>query len=212
MSTVLKSIAILGREKNKQVGMDSMRKTLSDAALEEEWEEVQAAQRNPARFRPLYQRYYEPIFRYVFRRTSDEHLTADICSQIFLKALQRIGSYEYKGVPFSAWLYRIAGNEVAQHYRNSKKNRVVSLEYHSVSRMVEEMRQEVGIEKPQTPSVHKMIEALQGMKESDIQLIELRFFEERPFKEIAAILDITESNAKVRTYRVLERLKKRIEQ
>jgi RNA polymerase sigma-70 factor (ECF subfamily) len=53
-----------------------------------------------------------------------------------------------------------------------------------------------------------MIQSLDYLKEDDLEIIEMRFFEQRPFKEIADILNITESNAKVRTYRILERLKK----
>jgi RNA polymerase sigma-70 factor (ECF subfamily) len=54
------------------------------------------------------------------------------------------------------------------------------------------------------------VQQLDNLKDADLQLIELRFFEHRPFKEIAEILDMTESNAKVKTYRILERLKKRL--
>ena len=57
---------------------------------------------------------------------------------------------------------------------------------------------------------NQLIQLLDDLKETDLQLIELRFFEQRPFKEIAEILDITESNAKVKTYRILERLKKKL--
>ena len=53
-----------------------------------------------------------------------------------------------------------------------------------------------------------LINCLEDLKEKDLEILEMRFFEKRPFAEIASILDITESNAKVRTYRVVERLKK----
>jgi RNA polymerase sigma-70 factor (ECF subfamily) len=55
-----------------------------------------------------------------------------------------------------------------------------------------------------------MIEVLNDLKPNDLELIEMRFFEKRPFKEIAEITGLTESNAKVKTYRILERLKKKI--
>ncbi|MEN0004415.1 MAG: sigma-70 family RNA polymerase sigma factor [Bacteroidota bacterium] len=182
-------------------------RTVSTEDMQEEWLEIQAAQREPARFRPLYNRYYDPIFRFVFRRTADESLTADICSQVFLKAMQRLPKYEFKGVPFSAWLYRIASNEVAQHFRNSQKNRVVSIEEKDFSDMMDEVNE------PQNElSREQLLQALDQLKEADLQLIELRFFEQRPFKEIADIVGITESNAKVKTYRILERLKKKLTQ
>lgn len=181
------------------------KKSVSVEHMQEEWLEVQAAQRDPARFRPLYNRYYEPIFRFIFRRTNQEELTADICSQVFLKALQRINSYSYKGVPFSAWLYRIASNEVAQHYRATQKNRVVSMEESSFTDMIDELDEQ------DTEGLRQQLLAtLDTLKEGDLQLIELRFFEQRSFREVAEITGITENNAKVRTYRILERMKKKI--
>ena len=184
--------------------MQSSNKTVSQEAMQAEWLEVQAAQRNPAYFRPLYNRYFEQIFRFVFKRTADENIANDVCSQVFLKAMQKIGTYEYKGVPFSAWLYRIASNEVAQHFRNTQKNRVVTVEDHTFSDLIDEVSEEGDYEKTR----QSMLAALQQLKESDMMMIEMRFFEERPFKEIANILNITESNAKVKTYRILEKMKK----
>lgn len=183
--------------------MTEPQKTVSAAAMEAEWEEIKAAQVNPVRFRPLYERYYEPIYRFVYRRTTDADLSADLSSQVFLKALQRLSSYEYRGVPFSAWLFRIASNEIAQHFRNVRNQRTVSVDDHTLGDVAEEM--ELDEDRWQ---VEDLIDALDGLKPSDVEVIELRFFEQRPFKEVAAILGITESNAKVKTYRILERLKK----
>lgn len=184
--------------------MQSSNKTVSQEAMQAEWLEVQAAQQNPAYFRPLYDRYFEQIFRFVFKRTADENIANDVCSQVFLKAMQKIDTYTYKGVPFSAWLYRIASNEVAQHFRNTQKNRVVTVEDHTFSDLIDEVSEEGDFEKTR----QSMLMALQQLKETDMVMIEMRFFEERPFKEIANILNITESNAKVKTYRILEKMKK----
>lgn len=185
--------------------MTESHKTVSTAAMEAEWQEIQAAQSNPARFRPLYERYYESIFRFLFRRTGDESLAGDLCSQVFMKALQKLENYQYRGVPFSAWLFRIASNELAQHFRSNKNLRTVSVTDASLGDVVDEM----DLDGPQW-EVADLVAALDQLRPGDVNLIELRFFEQRPFKEIAEILDITESNAKVRTYRILERMKKMI--
>ena len=183
--------------------MNTSHRTVSTEAMESEWEEIQAAQVNPAAFRPLYTRYYESIFRYIYKRTTDESLSADICSQVFMKAMKKIEGYSYQGVPFSAWLFRIASNEVAQHYRSTQKHRVVSVEDANLSNMMEEIKEGDSENHRQL-----LLTALEELRPKDLEVIEMRFFEKRPFAEIANILDITESNAKVRTYRVLERLKK----
>ena len=189
----------------KTVGMRTSKKTVSAEAMQEEWAEIQAAQHDPAMFRPLYNRYFESIFRFIYRRTADESLASDICSQVFLKALQRLKDYTFKGVPFSAWLFRIASNEVSQYYRQQQKNRIVSVEDASLGDVMEEI-EENNTERLQ----EELLRALDELKESDLQLIEMRFFERMPFKDIAEILGITESNAKVKTYRILERMKKNI--
>lgn len=178
---------------------------MSAEELQAEWLEIQAAQQQAANFRPLYQRHYEPIYRFIYRRTTDAELSADLCSQVFLKAMQRLHSYQFRGVPFSSWLFRIASNEIAQHYRAQKNNRSVSLDSMQLGEMAEEMDLEDNYWQ-----VEQMIGLLDELKPDDLLLVEMRFFEQRPFKEIAEILEITESNAKVKTYRILERLKKKI--
>ena len=185
------------------VRMEVPKKTVSEEAMQKEWEVIRAAQKDPAMFRPLYDQYFERIFRFIYRRTTNENLSADICSQVFLKAMQQINKYQFKGVPFSAWLYRIASNEVAQHFRNTHKNRTISLETSHISDLIEEMNAD-----QKENYQNALIQALDELKETDVQLVEMRFFEMRPFKEIAEIIGITESNAKVKTYRILEKLKK----
>lgn len=185
--------------------MSASKHTLTQQAIEEEWQEVQAAQQNPAHFRVLYNRYYEPIFRFVFKRTLDEALSADLTAQVFLKALQNLASYTFKGVPFSAWLFRVASNEIAQYYRAQQKKRVVALEEERVKDIVEEYDDKAQLEL----DIHLLKEVMQELKEEEIELLELRFFEQRPFKEVAQILDITENNAKVKIYRLLQKMKKK---
>jgi len=181
-------------------------KGLSKHELAAEWEEVEAAKVNPHAFKPLYDRYHTAIFRYVYRRTNDQQLSADITSVVFMKILQKLDRYSFQGVPFSALLYRVASNEVVQHYRQSSKNRTVAFEDYKLDDIIDSAYSDNDKE----ASIKAMIHCLDELKENDLQLIELRFFEKRAFKEIAEILEITENNAKVKTYRILERLKKKI--
>ena len=183
--------------------MSANQHTVTQADMESEWQEIQAAQGNPALFQPLYVRYYESIFRFIHRRTGQEALAAEICSDTFLKAMQKLPSYSFRGVPFSAWLFRIASNETAQYFRRTAKNRTISTDDVSLQNLAEETD-----EKDTEKYRALLLQSLEKLKEKDLLIIEMRFFEQRPFKEIAEILDISESNAKVRTYRVLDRLKK----
>lgn len=169
----------------------------------DEYKEVLAAKKDSARFDKLYDRYFDAIFNFIYRRTDNEALTADLTSATFLKALQHIGRYKFKGVPFSAWLYRIASNEVNKHFRDHKKRAVFSLEEHIIVRLV-------GQEEPDPENEEKiaaLVAQLQELPTADLAILELRFYEDKNFKEIAYILDISESAAKMRTYRALNKLK-----
>lgn len=195
----------INRSLARKPSMNDSGKTLSQETLLREWQEIQEAQQSPPRFQVLYDRYYESIFRFIFRRTADEALSADLCSQVFLKAMQKLSKYTYKGVPFSAWLFRIASNEIGQYFRSISKNRVVSLEDAHLQEMVDEMDQS-----NMQDMQNLMIKALDQLKADDLEIIELRFFEQRPYKEIADLMDISVSNAKVKVHRILMRLKKQL--
>jgi RNA polymerase sigma-70 factor (ECF subfamily) len=185
--------------------MSTSKYTLTEQAIQAEWEEVQKAQQNPAHFRVLYERYYEPIFRFVYKRILEEALSADITAQVFLRAMQNLANYTYKGVPFSAWLFRIASNEIAQHFRKTKKRRVVALEENNVHEIEDEYEDKAALE----VNIEVLKEVIQDLKPPEVMLLELRFFEKRPFKEVADILEITENNAKVKIYRLLQKMKKK---
>lgn len=190
---------------NKDESIQRNRNWVSADVLQQEWLEIQAAIADRAQFRPLYERYFEQVFRFIYNRTADEALAADLCSQVFLKAMQSLNTYSFKGLPLSAWLYRIAINEIGQHYRATQRNRVVSAEDAQLGHLAEEVEEEGTADLH-----HALLTALDELDEEDLGLVEMRFFEERPFKEIAHILGITEANAKMRTYRILERMKRNI--
>ena len=171
--------------------------------LEAELLLIAAAQERPERFQPLYVAYYKPIFLFVFKRTGDENITEDIVSSVFLKALLNIGKFKFKGVPFSAWLYRIALNELNLFFRTAKRKRWISLD----KNMLHLLASEASIEEKRY-SENDVLACLTKLPTDALELIELRFFENLPFAEIAKILEITENNAKVKVYRILEQLRK----
>ena len=167
--------------------------------------QIEAAKRDAAHFGPIYNKYYKQIFGYIYQRMDDKEVAFDVTSQVFLKALTNLHKYEFKGVPFASWLFRIAHSEVMQLFRDQKNKRAINADVGDLKNIYEEV---------QEPFFEEYLPALQQIKkklpEEDLHMIEMRFFEQRPFKEIAEILSITENNAKVRMYRILERLKKTI--
>ncbi len=171
--------------------------------LQTELQWIKQAKADPRGFEPLYNKYYEQIFRYIYQRMDDKEMAYDVASQVFLKAMNNIHKYEYRGVPFASWLYRIAKSELYQSFRDKKARRTVNVESMHVFEMIEEMEEE---KTDDGRSV--LLDTISKMSEDDIQMIELRFFEKRSFREIGEILEITENNAKVKSHRVIKKMKK----
>ena len=168
--------------------------------MQEEKDLIQKAKTNIKDFEPLYKLYHKRILLFCFQRVEDKVSAEDICSTTFLKAMRSIKKYEDKGFSFGSWLYRIAYNEIQNHYR--KNNKVVKVSEDFIAQLAEEINEEP------TELFAKMKKGLQLLKPATIQLIQMRFWEGRPFNEIGEILGITENNAKTKTYRGLEKLKK----
>lgn len=177
---------------------------LTEADLAHEQGKVEAAKKNPAFFAPLYDKYYEPIFRFVYQRLDDKELAFDTTQQVFVKALNNLPKYEFRGVPFSSWLFRIAYNEITSMFRTKRDLHTVNIDTVYITNIIEE------IEETKIDKYHDKIVSIisEQLEEDELQLIEMRFFEKRSFKQMGEILDISENNAKVRTYRVLDKLRK----
>lgn len=130
----------------------------------------------------IYDSHYVQIYRYCYLRLGNRALSEDIASEVFLEALRGIGRYEYRGVPFRAWLFRIAHNLLADHARRNARQRAVPLDDMHADRL----------ETPDTTESaalrEDVREALRQLPEEQKQVILLRFFQDLPHDEIAAIM------------------------
>lgn len=179
----------------------------SKYSSKQEAAQIKAAQENPEAFRTLYEAHYKTIYLFIYRRVEGQALTADLCSQVFLKALLNIKKYRFIGVPFVGWLYRIAYHEVGQYYRKSKKERKVVVDEEILHELAAD---QVDTDEERQQIMQRLLAALNALSLEDLQLVEMRFFEQKTFKEIGYVLDITENHAKVKTYRVLDKLRKKL--
>jgi RNA polymerase sigma-70 factor (ECF subfamily) len=175
---------------------------LTAEQIDSEEKLIRAAQKNPREFEHLYKRYFERIVRYVYHRVENKEMAFEITSQVFYKALEGLKKYKPMGVPFSAWLFRIAGNELNQLYRKNKLQRTVSIDEEGMRELKGDME-----ESDPTETDGLLFKALQTLSEEDMEIINMRFFEKRSFKEICEILDMNESACKMKVYRILEKLK-----
>jgi len=182
--------------------------------LSEEKELVRQAQKAPDAFAKLYDHYYPKIFGYVLRRTVNLEAAQDITSETFVKALRKLWQFRWRNVSFSAWLYKIATNEINQYFRQAEYRKSASLEE----------LQEQGFEpmSPHDPE-SELVEAQEKLKQYEDfleiqekivrlpakyqEVITLRFFEQKQIKEIAEILGKREGTIKSLLHRAVEKLR-----
>lgn len=164
--------------------------------------QINAAKLDPARFSVLYERYYKLIFLFIHHRIKEKDTTADITSQVFLKAMLNLNRYKDKGFPFSSWLYRIAFNEMNMMHRKSKKVIEVEIQESDAIEMIGELNENYNEE-----NGILVLQSLELLPDDLNELIELRFIQKLSFLDIAGIFEITEANAKMKVYRAVEKLK-----
>lgn len=172
-----------------------------------ESEIIALAKKDQKYFGSLYDHYFDQIFRFIFKRLGgDEETTGDLTQQTFIKAMANMSKYEDRGFPFSSWLYRIAQNEVSMFFRQQSKVYSVAIDESRIQEFAQEA--EIFSSHMSMEEQDKLVEMLNRLSESELELIELRFFQEMSFKEIAEIYSVSEATAKMRTYRILERINK----
>jgi len=172
-----------------------------------ESEAIRLSKEDSKYFSVLYDQYFDQIFRFVFKRLGGlEAEAGDLTQVTFIKALANIDKYEDRGFPFSSWLYRIAQNEVSMYFRKESKNRTVPVDENRVKDLASEaqLTNYMSMDDQQL-----LIDIINDLDEDQMDLIELRFFQQLSFKKIAEIYNITEANAKMRIYRLLEKIEKK---
>lgn len=177
------------------------------------------ARKDPAAFGRLYDDNYARIFNYVLRRTGSIETAEDITADTFFKVLKNLWQFQWRNIPFSAWLYKIATNELRAFYRKGGV-KTVSLDF---------LREQDGFEPASADDPEAELLAAQEvldryrdflacrqkLAELPVQyqeVISLRFFEGKQIKEIGLILGKPEGTVKSLLHRGLEKLKKMMEE
>jgi len=166
-------------------------------SIEDERSLIEAAQADPARFLELYDRHVDRVYAYVSRRAGSRAPAEDITSAVFEQALTKLPTFEWRGVPFAAWLFRIAANALADHWRREERNS------HEPPPDVPDEREQYDLE--QRVSLFRLVDRL---PETQRQVIQMRFVEDRSIRDVAAALDRSEGAVKQLQLRALENLRK----
>jgi RNA polymerase sigma-70 factor, ECF subfamily len=150
-----------------------------------EFELIQrAVSGDPGAFAVLYDTYVEQIYRFVFFRVGVEQTAEDLTSQVFLKAWDNLSSYQIRGLPFRAWLFRIARNNVIDYYRTYKET--TPLEPSALAKP--DPGAEVADQVEQQLQAEELRLALQQLTEDQRQVLTLRFIEGLSTEEIAKVI------------------------
>lgn len=154
------------------------------------------------RFGDLYDAYAEKIYRFVYFKTFHKETAEDLTSDIFIKALERIGQYDASKGVFSAWLYRVARNTVIDHYRTSHPAESIEDGWDFISLTDVEREAHASLQ------LEKVSEAMKGLKSEQREILTMRLWDGLSHAEIASILDLSESNVKQIFSRTVRSLKK----
>lgn len=170
-------------------------KALSDADLVEL---AQAGRREA--FGELYERYAEKIYSYIYFRTSNHHDAEDLTARVFYRGMAHIESYTERGVPFQAWLYRIAHNLVANWHRDQGRRRVIPLDEYIATSLKADAPERLAEDNEER---EVLLRAIRRLPEERQQLLTLKFVDGMSNIEIGEIMDRTEGAVKSLYHRTL---------
>ena len=175
---------------------------------------IEQCRKDPAAFGEVFDRWYKPVFGYIMRRTADYDLSRDIAAETFLKAFLKIGSFRWRGISLSAWLYRIATNELNMYYRSSKyqpQSLQQLLESPQMEKLLHQSADEEREILENELKAHNDYNLIRiNLLKLDIkyqEVISLRYFEQKTNSEISQILDKNEGTVKSLLSRGLEKLR-----
>jgi RNA polymerase sigma-70 factor (ECF subfamily) len=168
---------------------------------------IAAAQRDPGRFADLYQANFERVYAYIARRVRDRDEAQDLTADVFHLALKSIARFEWRGVPFAAWLFRIASNEIADRSRSVAKRRIdervfVFQESDAGTEIA------AGIDDAERRA--RLFKLVERLPRDQSRVIAMRFAEDRSIREIAAALGRSEGSVKQLQFRAMQNLRVRL--
>jgi RNA polymerase sigma-70 factor (ECF subfamily) len=157
---------------------------------------------NKEAFGKIYDIFLDGIYKYIFFRVSNQEVAEDITSDVFFKALRNLKKYKKKGdMPFAAWLFRIAKNNVIDFYR--KNNETVEINEEVID---ESVRAETERETERHIDKKRILRAMKELPEMQSHAIALKYFAERSNTEIAAILEKSETAVRILLSRGLKKM------
>ncbi|MEO6060593.1 MAG: sigma-70 family RNA polymerase sigma factor [Thermoflexales bacterium] len=166
---------------------------------------ARAARDDAALFGTLYERHVATIYRYVYYRVGNHDDTEDLTARVFMRALKHIGSYDDRGVPFTAWLYRIAHNVVANFHRDNGRHPLVSLD--DIEPRETHHHDDADKQIDARADRERLNRAYRKLPEERQQLLALKFSQQLQNAEVGQIMRRSEGAVKSLYHRTLEQLR-----
>ncbi len=154
-------------------------------------------------FARLYEENFDRIYRYVVIRIGDKMEAEDMTQQVFLKAIQSISSFKWKNIPFSAWLFRIAHNQLVDHLR--KKNRRVAAPLDE-SLLTSDSNPQLMAER--NLDIEQLLIATRRLTQAQREVISLRFAGDLPIAQVAKIMGKSQGAVKALQHSAIVALRK----
>jgi RNA polymerase sigma-70 factor, ECF subfamily len=174
--------------------------------LSEEQKLVESAKANAESFGRLYDYYFPKVYGFIASKTYNSDDAEDIVGDTFMKALEKLHTFEWRGVPFGAWLFRIARNTLNDYYGASAKHRTFDIDTaYGVSEDEEKTSPHKKAAKGEL--AEKVKEILKDLPERELNVVQLKFFSEMSNREIMDITGLSESHVAVILYRTLRKIK-----
>lgn len=167
---------------------------LDDAEL------VELAKDDKEAFGAIYERYLKKIYNYVYYRIGNHQDAEDLTARVFYRAMAHIGTYTERGIPFQAWLYRIAHNLVANWHRDRGRRKVIPLDEFIASSLKSEAPDRHAEDNEEREA---LLKAIRMLPEERQQLLILKFVEHRSNAEIGEVMERTEGAIKSLYHRTL---------
>lgn len=167
---------------------------------------VEAAQADPSKFDALYEQNFERVYFFIVSRVHDRAAAEDITSEVFHKALAKLPSYEWRGTPFPAWLYRVASNAIADHFKVANREQQMGEDSFDSPASATVSPEEMEAVERRT-LLFRLVEKL---PEAQRRVICERFIEDRSIKEIARRLGKTEGAIKQLQFRAVHTLREQM--
>ncbi len=160
---------------------------------------IEASQRDPRRFAELYEANFERVYAFIVARVRDRSEAEDVTSEVFHQALANLARFEWRGVPFVAWLYRIAANAIADRAERAGRERPLGADEPAANTDFDEAELRA-----------KVFRLVKELPAEQAKVIEMRFAGGASIREVAKLLGRSEGAVKQLQYRGLQTLRDRL--